>query len=151
MIGQSLGLNTKPVNVLSYFVLSYKLRKKPFHMYCIIRTHDVLFLSILFVTLFAQRTDVKTFVNTRQVYTRQVVVIIIAFPSFFLFIQTEDDKREREKMEKKKKKEKGDRAHHFSTREPARFRNSTLFPDIWKSLIAPWSCGLVLSHRCHDH
>lgn len=65
-----------------------------------------LFLSILFVTLFAQRTDVKTFVNTRQVYTRQVVVIIIAFPSFFLFIQTEDDKREREKMEKKRKKKK---------------------------------------------
>lgn len=64
-----------------------------------------LFLSILFVTLFAQRTDVKTFVNTRQVYTRQVV-IIIAFPSFFLFIQTEDDKREREKMEKKRKKKK---------------------------------------------
>lgn len=105
MIGQSLGLNTKPVNVLSYFVLSYKLRKKPFHMYCIIRTHDVLFLSILFVTLFAQRTDVKTSVNTRQVYTRQVV-IIIAFPSFFLFIQTEDDKRERKDEKKKRKKKK---------------------------------------------
>lgn len=105
MIGQSLGLNTKPVNVLSYFVLSYKLRKKPFHMYCIIRTHDVLFLSILFVTLFAQRTDVKTFVNTRQVYTRQVV-IIIAFPSFFLFIQTEDNKRAKKDEKKKKEKRK---------------------------------------------
>ena len=125
-------------------------------MYCIIRTHNVLFLSILFVTLLAQRTHVKTFVSTRQVYTRRVVVII-AFPSFFLFIQTEGDKRARkdeknkQKKKKKKKRKKGDRAHHFSTREPARFRNSTPFPDIWKSLIASWSCGLVLSHRCHDH
>lgn len=104
------------------------------------------FFSILFVTLFAQRTHVKTFVSTRQVYARQVIVII-AFPSFFLFIQTEDDRRSRKDGKKKKE----DRAHYFSTREPARFRNSTLFPDIWKSLTAPWSCGLVLSHRCHDH
>lgn len=74
-----------------------------------------LFLSILFVTLFAQRTDVKTFVNTRQVYTRQVV-IIIAFPSFFLFIQTEDDKREREKMEKKEKRKRRSSTSFFHPR-----------------------------------
>lgn len=75
-----------------------------------------LFLSILFVTLFAQRTDVKTFVNTRQVYTRQVVVIIIAFPSFFLFIQTEDDKREREKMKKKEKRKRRSSTSFFHPR-----------------------------------
>ena len=85
-------------------------------MYCIIRTHNVLFLSILFVTLLAQRTHVKTFVSTRQVYTRRVVVII-AFPSFFLFIQTEGDKRARkdeknkQKKKKKKKKEKKEIEH----------------------------------------
>ena len=85
-------------------------------MYCIIRTHNVLFLSILFVTLLAQRTHVKTFVSTRQVYTRRVVVII-AFPSFFLFIQTEGDKRarkdEKNKQKKKKKKKEKKEIEHI--------------------------------------